>query len=179
MIDNLSLTEIGRFQRTHALQGELNAILDYDCELLPDYPLFVVMDGIPVPFFAESVRSKGASAALVKLEGIDSVEEAAAFVNKPILMEEKSLKDFYGDDFEVESDVIGYNLIDSRSGTIGEIADIDDSTENVLMTVVAKDGAEYYIPAVDEWIVEIDDDAHTVTMTLPEGILDINNQPEL
>ena len=60
MIERQNLTTAGKFLKAHALKGELNAVLDADCDLLdPERPLIVEMDGIPVPFYLQSVRPKG------------------------------------------------------------------------------------------------------------------------
>ena len=76
MIEEKDIVQAGKFLKPHGLKGELNAVLDYDAEILEeDYPLIVDMDGIYVPFYAESVRPKGHFSSLVKLEGIDSVED--------------------------------------------------------------------------------------------------------
>lgn len=174
MTETDRLTEIGKFQRTHGLQGELNAVIDYDPELLLDYPLFVYMDGLPVPFFAESVRPKGATTALVKLEGIDDIDQAAGFVNKTIMMEPESLKDFYGEDFEEDEDIVGMILCDSLKGEIGVIEHLDLSTDNPLLIVAMADGTEVYVPFAEDWIVDVNHEMNNVTMRLPDGLLDIN-----
>ncbi len=60
MIKKEDIVEIGKFQKTHALKGELNALLDIDGDYAADgNALVVAVDGIYVPFYAESVRPKG------------------------------------------------------------------------------------------------------------------------
>lgn len=98
MIDKEKLVEIGKFQKTHALKGELNAILDIPEEYVKDgNPLIIETDGIPVPYYAESIRGKGTTSFLIKLEGVDSVEDAAEFVNSAILVPRDELQDYVGD----------------------------------------------------------------------------------
>lgn len=165
---------IGKFQRTHALKGELNAMIDLEDDFLTDYPLLVEIDGLLVPFYAESVRPKGSASSIVKLEGVDSGDEAKAFVNKEIRARVSDLRDYLGDDFEDTGDIVGYTLIGKDLGPIGEITHIDDTTENVLLSVDTPDGETVYIPLVEELVHEVDDVAHTVLMEIPDGLLDIN-----
>ena len=83
MIREEDLFPIGKLQKTHALKGELNAVLDIDEDFIDeDYPLIIDLDGIFVPFYTESWRPKGSSACLLKLEGVDNEGEARKFVNK-------------------------------------------------------------------------------------------------
>lgn len=65
MIEEKDIKAIGKFQKTHALKGELNAILDIDSEYVSEGNAVVVdIDGIFVPFFASSVRPKGSTSYL-------------------------------------------------------------------------------------------------------------------
>ncbi len=73
------------------------------------------------------------------------------------------------------SDMVGYTVTDSELGTIGEITDYNDSTDNLLFIVTTPDEKEVYIPVADDFINEIDQDTHTLHTTLPQGIVDLNN----
>lgn len=70
MITTDEITSIGKFHKTHALKGELNAMLDIDAEFLDtEHPLIMDIDGIFVPFYCETVRPKSHFSSLVKLQG--------------------------------------------------------------------------------------------------------------
>ena len=71
--------------------------------------------------------------------------------------------------------LVGYTVTDSELGTIGEITDYNDSTDNLLFIVTTPDEKEVYIPVADDFINEIDQDTHTLHTTLPQGIVDLNN----
>ena len=72
------------------------------------------------------------------------------------------------------SDLIGFTVIDDATRqTVGEITDINDSTENVLFVVATPSSATVYLPVADEFITEIDTDRRILRMNLPEGILDL------
>ena len=55
---------------------------------------------------------------------------------------------------------------------IGEIVDIEDSTENALFIIKSGDNV-VYIPIADEMIEDVISDTKTIVMNLPEGILDL------
>lgn len=179
MIREEDIVEIGKFQKTHALRGELNVVLDVEPEYLEARnPIIVVVDGIRVPFYAESVRPKGATSFLVKLEGVNDVEEASSFVNKPIYGLRKDLGNFYDlteEEIVFDSDMIGYDVDDPELGHIGKVREIDDSTINTLLVVDGPDG-EIYIPYNEDFIDFIDDEKRRIIMNLPEGLVQLNSK---
>lgn len=180
MITKDEIVEIGKFQKTHALQGELNAVLDVDEDFLDDHRALVVeIDGIYVPFFTESARTKGATSFLIKLKGVDSQEEAQKLVNKEIYGLRKDLIDYMDDpDMELTNSFINYEIIDKHAGPIGKVADVDNTTANVLFVIETPDGDTVYVPVVDEFIEEIDDDAAKIFVNLPDGLVELNKKSD-
>lgn len=180
MIRPEEIIAVGKFQKTHALKGELNMISEIDPEyFLEGNPLIIEYDGINVPYYVESIRPKGSTSYLVKLEGIENGEEASLFVNKEIKILKKDAEEWLGESFEEDHDFIGFNVQDEKTGKIiGEIIDIDDSTSNLLFIIEEENGNELYLPANEDLIVDIDIDNETIKMILPEGILAINEKKE-
>lgn len=177
MIERSDIKEIGVFQRTHGLKGELNAIFEIDPEFFDEgeHPLIVEIEAVFVPFYADSIRDKGATSYLVKIEGIDTQQEAQELVNHKIFADNEALKDFLGESELLQmSDVIGYKIVDGKLGEIGVVGDIDDSTENVIVVVDRPDGSEVMIPLVDEFISEIDEANRTINVNVPEELLTLN-----
>lgn len=179
MIELKDITPIGKFQKTHALKGELNAIIDVDPDFFSEgNSVIVEQDGIYVPFFASSIRSKGSTSYLVKLDGIDCEKEAKKFVNKTAYASKKQLAPFLNlqeDEIMDDSELIGYEVFDQDlDHLIGKIINIDSSTSNFLFIIETKDGKEVFIPAVEEFINEINDNEKLIVMNLPSGLLDLN-----
>lgn len=177
MILRDDIIDIGRYNKPHGVNGEISATLDVDIEVLDGFSCLISdIDGIFVPFFVEGMRSKGASTALVTIDGIGDENQAAMLVNKDIyvlkseyeqLSEEQDCDELPIDYF------IGFEVKDSHAGDIGTIVDVDDTTDNVLFIVERADGNEVYLPAADELIVDIDVDKHMLEMALPEGLLEL------
>lgn len=178
MIREEDIKKIGLIQRTHGLKGELNVFLEIDPQFLVDgHPLILDVEGIFVPFYAESVRPKGANTDLVKLEGVDSEEEARGFVNKTVFADKGDLRDYLetDDDLLDSDELIGYDVVDTEAGHIGTVSGVDDTTANVLLSVTGNAGEKILIPLVDEFIVEIDEDDHRVVTDVPESLLHLNS----
>lgn len=179
MIREEEITSVGKLLKTHALKGELNMILDIDPGYLEEEnPAILDIDGIYVPFYADSVRTKGAFSYLVKFEGIDSEIEAKKLVNKTVFALRDRLKEFmlenYDEEYALYDDLIGWIIKDAEIGVIGKVVDIDTNTENELFIVETPDGNTVYIPLTEDFIEKMDEDSKTILMSLPEGLLDLN-----
>lgn len=177
MIIEEDLKEVGKFQKTHALKGELNALLDIDPEFFDDgNPLVLDIDGIYVPFYVNSIRTKGTFSFLMTIQGVSSEEEAKKFVNKSIYALKEDLLDYYDDeDLNFAEDFEGYKVIDVRRGDLGIIDEIDDTTENVLMIVRTTSGENIYLPFNEAFINSVDDEGMIVTVNLPDGMPGIDD----
>ncbi|MDE5774076.1 MAG: hypothetical protein K2H86_06440 [Muribaculaceae bacterium] len=175
------IIEIGKFFKAHGLKGEMNVVTDYDPSILEEgYPMIVDMEGLYVPFYAESVRPKGAQSSLVKIDGINTKEETQTLVNKTIYMLRRDVADFLDVDItelEQDTDIVGYTLNDINLGEIGIISDMDYSTVNILMTLTVPNATDenetITIPFRENFIIEISEQSKSVDVDLPESIREI------
>lgn len=179
MITEEEITTVGKLQKTHALKGELNTILDIDPEYLAQgHPAILDIDGIYVPFYAETIRPKGHFSYLVKFQDIDSEIEAKKLVNKTIYALREPLKEFmldnYDEEYALYDDMIGWTVEETDGRIIGKITEIDTNTENELFIVETPGGDTIFIPISDDFIEEVDEDEGRIVMDLPEGLLDLN-----
>lgn len=177
MILRTEITEAGVFNKPHGIKGEISATLDFDIDLAQVRCIVMEVDGIFVPFFISSVRPKTAETFLVTIDGIDSEQKARTLTGKSFYVLDSDIPD--DDDADDEdgfyvADLVGYTLIDSEAGNVGEITDYNDTTSNLLLIVTTPDGGEVYIPVADEYIDEINPDTNTIYTTLPSGIIDLN-----
>ena len=169
MIREEEVYQIGKLGKTHGVKGEISFLFDDDVfdRVDADY-LILKIDGILVPFFIEEYRFKSDSNALMKFEGIDTQERARDLTGCDVYFP-RSLADD-GDGSLSWSALAGFSIIDARSGqTVGRIAAVDDSTLNTLFEL--EDGR--LIPASEELITSFDKDHQTITIELPEGILEL------
>ncbi len=179
MITAKELFPIGYVSKTHGIKGELN--IQLDTQYNPEDFRFLVfeMDAIFVPFEIASSRGQGAANRLVALEGVDTVEEARAFVGKTAYVLQKELVEHPDYDNEADgeeglylSDLIGYRLNDESGRTIGKVVGFNDDTQNYLLEVELPDGRKLFVPYVDEWLVDLNQDEHTISFDLPTGLID-------
>jgi len=169
MIKKEEVYKIGRIGKAHGVKGEVSFNFDDDVfdRVEAEY-LILEVDGILVPFFMEEYRFRSDSTALVKFEDIDTQERARELTNCDVYFP----RDLADDEEEVltYSFLVGFDIIDANTDKkVGTIASIDESTLNILFEL--EDGT--LIPASEELITDIDKDNKTITIALPEGILDL------
>lgn len=169
MIKREEVYKIGRLGKAHGIRGEVSFLFDDDVfdRVDADY-LILDIDGILVPFFLEEYRFKSDANALVKFDGIDTLESAKELTGCEVFFPREMSDE---DDEHISwAEIVGYELVDSETGTVaGTIASVDDSTINTLFEL--EDGR--LIPASEELIQKIDTKKHQIEIKLPEGILEL------
>ena len=169
MIKQEEVYKIGRLGKSHGVRGEVSFLFDDDVfdRVDADY-LILDIDGILVPFFIEEYRFRSDTTALMKFEGIDSQERARELTGCDVYFPRNLAA---SDDDNISwSAIVGFGIIDANTNkSVGRIASIDDSTLNILFCL--EDG--HLIPASEDLITQIDQQARTITMHLPTGLLDL------
>ena len=168
MIKPEEVYRIGRLGKAHGVKGEVSLQFDDDIFDRADCDYLVLdVDGILVPFFIEEYRFRSNTVALVKFEDVDTQLRAAELTGCDVYFP-RALAD--EDDAPALALLVGFDLVEANAGrTVGRIAAIDDTTANTLFEL--EDGR--LIPASDDLVDNIDLKHRTITMRLPEGLLDL------
>ena len=91
MIRREDTVVIGRILKTHGINGEVVANIDYDISLSDLTCIVLDMDGILVPFFLNSLRQRSAESLLLKIDGINDEVQASEIVNHDIFAQKREL----------------------------------------------------------------------------------------
>ena len=169
MIREEDVYRIGKLGKTHGVKGEISFLFDDDVfdRVDADY-LVLMIDGILVPFFIEEYRFRSDSNAIIQFEDIDTQERARELTGCDVYFP-RALADCDDDSISWAS-LVGFDLVESNGGkTIGRIASVDDTTINILFEL--EDGT--LIPASEELITDVDKDNKSITINIPEGLLDL------
>lgn len=168
MIRREDVYRIGKIGKPHGVKGEVSFQFDDDIFDRTDADFLILeLDGILVPFFMEEYRFRSDSLALMKLEGIDTQERARELTNCEVFFPREQQEDEENLSWAA---IIGFTVVNERTNTpVGTIASVDDSTENVLFEL--EDGT--LIPASEDLITNIDTKKRTITIDLPEGLLEL------
>lgn len=166
----MNTEEIGYISKTHGLKGHvilrINDYVNIDEEKIAS--VFLEINGSQVPYFIQECRPNN-SGYILKLENIDTIDTSKKLIGKKAF----TLPDFILEEDESLNEFIGYAILDTKLGNIGNIAEVDEKTNNVIIKVIHPSGVEIILPFNDDFIVEIDDDLKTIEFNAPEGLIEM------
>ncbi|MEN6618263.1 MAG: ribosome maturation factor RimM [Rikenellaceae bacterium] len=169
------LLPVAKVLKPFGTKGEL--IIRYSPEAQEDIdkkkPVFIYYDGLPVPFFVESIQDRATNQALVKLEGIYSESLAGEIVGELIYIEKKTKKS-KSKNFSPE-DLIGYSIIDLDGTPLGIVIEFYDYPNNPCLGVkkLNEDNQEQLLPLNEEFIVDLDNETQILKVSLAKGLFDL------
>ena len=174
-----NLQQIAQVLKSNGTDGELvmgfREIAPEDISL--NEPVFIIFDGLPVPFFIESFTKRGNTKALVRLTDICSMEDVEEIAGKPVYVEADSLPEM-----SLEEDgyaaLVGWMVLtpenaedpDSDLYEIGEITDFIDIPNNPCIEVETENGA-IMIPLHEDLILSVDPEYQEIIMQIPAGLI--------
>ena len=175
------MQQIAQVLKSNGTDGELvmsfRNIAPEDINL--EEPVFIVFDGLPVPFYIETFTKRGNSKALVRITGIHNQEDVDEIAGKAVYIEEGEEQElsFEEDGFAA---LVGWMLLtpSTQSGSpedinlieVGEITDFIDIPNNPCIEVETENGA-VMIPLHEDLILSIDPEYQEIIMQIPEGLL--------
>ena len=178
MIRRDEVYKIGILNKPHGVRGELLFTFTDDIfdRVEADY-IVCLMDGILVPFYIEEYRFRTDTTALIKLEDVDTAEQARRFTNVEVYFPVHHARQTEEEGELTWSYFVGFRIEEVHHGHLGEVTDVDTSTVNTLF-IIDHNGEELLIPAQEEFITDIDHEHRVITVSLPEGLLNIDNVEE-
>lgn len=164
--------KIGFIMKPHGLKGQVTISLD------PEAPddfhgidtVFVQVREKLLPFFVEAISLKGAKAFL-KLEEVNTPEDAQA-ISKSAIFLPKSARPKSGRGEFYDDEVIGFEVLDSALGSLGTIHEVVHAGPNKLLSVIYHE-REVLIPLNSPFIDSVNKSRKRITVSLPDGYLDI------
>ena len=193
------MLQIAQVLKSNGTDGELvmsfRNIAPEDINL--EEPVFIVFDGLPVPFYIETFTKRGNSKALVRITGVHNQEDVEEIAGNAVYIEE-------GEETELSLEDDGYaalvgwmlltpsttlsdspatqsnspvTLSDSEGSPqdielieVGEITDFIDIPNNPCIEVETENGA-VMIPLHEDLILSVDPEYQEIIMQIPEGLL--------
>ena len=177
-----NLQQIAQVLKSNGTDGEL--VLGFR-EIAPEdinlnEPVFIIFDGLPVPFYIESFTKRGNTKALVHLTDICTMEDVEEIAGKAVYIEEGNLPEM-----SLEEDgyaaLIGWTVLtpatpdqvgndDYELYEVGEITDFLDIPKNPCIEVETENGA-IMIPLHEDLILSVDPEYQEIIMQIPAGLL--------
>ena len=119
----------------------------------------------------DSARLQG-NVAVLKLKGVDDRNAAELLRGREVLICESELPKLPEGSYYVR-ELIGLQVEDEAGQRLGILSDVVQNTGQDLYEVSLETGKKVMIPAVKEFILDIDLNKKVIGVKLPEGLLDL------
>ena len=147
--------EIGEAVATHGIRGDIKLYpwSDSPSSLLKLKTVYTAPDGSGA--FGVEKMSQQRNMILMKLAGVDSVEDARHFIGRTFYAPRTAFRLGKGKYFV--ADIIGLRVEDAETGRVyGTVADVLNNGAHDYYEIRSEDGCTYYMPAIGEFIAETD-----------------------
>lgn len=163
---------IGRIQKVQGYDGTLSVKLERDFteDISEMESVFIEYEGKPVPFFISSIEDEGGDIIKIRLEGYDSYDKASMFAGCRISMTSGPGRE----DSAVSSGITGFTVTLSDLSIVGVIEEIIQNPGQDLLRILSPEKKEILVPLVSDFITGINKKKKTISMNLPEGLIEIN-----
>lgn len=162
----------GRVIKTHGIKGGISIRVDADNP--SDYQnismMLLEINNKLIPYFITSF-SLHTNKAYIDLVDIDTVEKAAELAGKEIYLPLEMLPKLTGNRFYFH-EVGGYKLNDENYGSLGLIEKVLEYPSQAVFQLFINE-KEVLIPIHDEVIKKVDRRSKTITVRVPEGLIEM------
>jgi len=172
-----ALIRVGFVYRPHGLEGELKI----NPEHTDDPTRFEEFETIYIGSRARRVRSyrvrsvryqetKRGTTVILGVEGVDSRGDADAVTKMKVFAVEEDLE-LAEDEFFVH-ELVGLDVVTEAGDVLGTVSNYMEMPAQEVFVVRRPEGGEAMIPAVEDFILDVDLDAGMVTIEPIEGLLE-------
>jgi 16S rRNA processing protein RimM len=167
---------LGSIIKIHAIKGEflLTTELNLDENQIDTEWVFLEFEGQPVPFFLEYLNATGPSNAILKVEEINSIDEAKEWLGRRVLIPSGHVKKIRAKNPGIHI-LQGFQVIDEKKGFLGKVNAILELQNNPLIQILENE-KEILIPLSDSIILKIDNKKRIIHIRAPEGLIDLYKQ---
>ena len=169
---------IGFTKKTYGVKGELK--VNIPDKYLEDFAqaevVFLGLAGRKIPYFIEYINFENPFT--VKFEDYNAKEVATELTGKEIFMRTKDLLAEEEKVLEIEAEgllyeqYVNYIIEDKTHGLLGKIEEIIEYPQQEMAAISIKE-KEVLIPLNEQLIINIDDGTKTISMDLPDGLLNL------
>jgi len=122
-----------------------------------------------IPWFVESTNIKTDEEIYLKLEGLNSREQAFKLTQKEVWLPEADFKKFSSKSSPIN--LLGFEIIEEEK-PLGKILEVIEQPHQLLCRIEIN-GKEVLIPLHEETIIKLDKRKQQVIVELPPGLLEI------
>jgi len=163
----------GKIAKPYGLRGEVNVLLEPEANryIETHHPLFIDIDGQRVPFFVEEVDRVSSDQVILKFEFIESLDEAKIVAGCSLYFDPAQIPGRVRKYSDLKS-VEGYMAIDRKAGELGKVRAFIPREMNPVF-IIDHSGKELLVPAVQDFIDQIDTQHQKLHLNLPDGLISL------
>jgi len=173
--DGAELVECGRIGRPIGLRGESVVFWNSDdCPVSVGDELFIAESKKKYERCRVAALREHGRSFIMRLEGIDSREDAAEVTNRSLYIPEDRLPDLPDGEY-YSYQILGIEVVTEEGRSIGRVVKIFTVGENDVYEILpegAKRGDEILIPVIEDVVIKIDLGEGRITIRPMEGMLD-------
>ena len=163
--------EIGQIVNTNGLKGYLKVKpFTDDITRFEDLETVYIQKGRELIEFNIQDVKYVKNMVLLKLEGIDDIDEAQKYRNLYIKINRKNAVELEDNSYFIV-DIIGSQVYTDDNILLGKVIDVFQTGSNDVYTVKAEDGKEILLPAIEDVIKDVDIENKKIRVHLLEGLI--------
>lgn len=163
--------EIGQIVNTSGLKGELkvNPLTDDITRFEDLETVYIQKHKDLVEFKIQGVKYNK-NMVILKLEGIDNIDEAEKYRNFYIKINRKDAIELPDDSYFIV-DILQCEVFTDANEHLGKVVDVFATGSNDVYTVKTEEGKEILLPAIEDVIKEVDIANKKIVVHLLDGLI--------
>lgn len=165
----MEFIEVAKIINVHGIKGTVKIYsLTSNIDRFNADCIFYIDKKIPV--IIKSVKELSSDLALLTFNEYDNINQVLEFKNKGLFIEESNLLELPEDEYYIYK-LIGVDVYDQDNKFIGKIKNVLTTLANDVYDI-DYNGKDVYIPAVKEFIKDVDIEKSIMKVSIIDGMLD-------
>lgn len=165
----MEFIEVAKIINVHGIKGTVKIYsLTSNIDRFKDDCKFYIDKKIPVT--VKSVRELSSELALLTFNEYDNINQVLEFKNKGLFVEESNLLELPEDEYYIYK-LIGMDVYDQNNKFIGKLKNVLTTLANDVYEI-DYNGKGVYIPAVKEFIKDVNIEKSIMKVNIIDGMLD-------
>ena len=164
--------KIGTVVSKHGYKGSIKvSLLLSNIKAFQDIDfIFLDIDRCLIPFKVDRINSSSDNSIILKLQELNSDEDASEVILKNVYLDKKNSK-FKDEESFFYNELLNF-IVFKDSKKIGKIVNINDKLPQPVFEILIND-KKFMVPIHDDFIQKIDKEKKSIHIVIPDGLLEI------
>ena len=164
--------KIGTVVSKHGYKGSIKvSLLLSNIKAFQDIDfIFLDIDRCLIPFKVDKINSSSDNSIILKLQELNSDEDASEVILKNVYLDKKNSK-FIDEESFFYNELLNF-VVFKDSKKIGKIVNINDKLPQPVFEILIND-KKFMVPIHDDFIEKIDKEKKSIYIVIPDGLIEI------